>query len=71
MLNEKRRRLFQLDGGKSVGLMTEEERDAYFSSLFGMSYAEFLEEYKDETADEVMEEVMEHIRLSETMPLKS
>jgi hypothetical protein len=43
-----------LDGDKPVELMTDAERDAYFLSLFNMTYDEFLEAYKDDTAEDII-----------------
>jgi hypothetical protein len=51
MLSEKRGRVYMLDGDKPEELMTDDERDAYYSKSFGMTYDEFWEYYKDDTPE--------------------
>lgn len=40
--------------------MTEEERDEYYKTFSGLTYAEFLEKHKNDTVESVMQEVLNH-----------
>lgn len=38
--------------------MTEEERDQYYKSFSGLTYAEFREKHKNDNAESIMQEVI-------------
>ena len=43
---------------KPEEVMTEEERDQYYKSFSGLTYAEFGEKHKNDTVESVMQEVI-------------
>jgi hypothetical protein len=45
---------------KPEELMTEKERDEYYKSFSGLTYAEFIKEHKNDTVESVMQEVLSH-----------
>lgn len=48
---------------KPEEVMTEEERDQYYKSFSGLTYAEFCEKHKNDTVESVMQEVLKHAKL--------
>lgn len=64
MLNkkEKRERVCRLDGYKPLELMNEKEKDEYFKSFSGLTYAEWCEKYKDDTLETIHRDMDKHIR---------
>lgn len=44
-------------------VMTEEERDKYYKSFSGLTYAEFCEKHKNDTVESVMKDVLKHAKL--------
>lgn len=67
MLNkkEKRERVCQLDGYKPLELMNEKEKDEYFKSFSGLTYAEWYEKYKDDTLETIHRDMDKHIKTVE------
>lgn len=53
MSDNKDGRIIQLDGHKPLELMTTAEKDEYFKSFCGLTYAEFCEKYKNDTIEEI------------------
>lgn len=41
---------------KTIDEMTKEERDEYFKSFSGLTYAEWCEKYKDDTQEKILED---------------
>lgn len=48
---------------KPEEVMTEEERDQYYKSFSGLTYAEFREKHKNDTIESVMQDVLKHAKL--------
>lgn len=59
MSSNKRERVIRCNS-KPIEAMTPNERDEYFKSFSGMTYAEFNEKYKDDTA-EIIERDLENL----------
>ncbi len=55
-------RIIQIDGYKPLELMTPEEKDEYFKSFSGLTYAEWCEKYKDDTLEKIHEDMRAHIK---------
>lgn len=55
-------RIIQLDGHKPLELMTAAEKDEYFRSFSGMTYAEFNEKFKDDTIEKIEADMDKHIK---------
>lgn len=64
MSNNKRERIVRCNS-EPIEAMTSEERDNYFKSFCGMTYAEFCEKYEDDTVEKITEDMHKHIKTIE------
>lgn len=61
MLGKRRQRMI-ICNCKPIEKMTPEERDKYFMSFSGMTYAEFNEKFKDDTIEKIEADMDKHIK---------
>ncbi len=61
MSNKRDTRIITIND-KTIDEMTKEERDEYFKSFSGLTYAEWCEKYKDDTLEKILEDMQAHIK---------
>lgn len=62
MRNNKQEQIAQLDGYKPIEEMTTEEKDEYFRSFSGLTYAEWCEKYKNDTLEDILRDMRSEIK---------
>lgn len=61
MSSNKRERIV-ICNSKPIEAMTPKERDEYFESFCGMTYAEFNEKFKNDTLETIDKDMDKHIK---------
>lgn len=62
MLSKKRERVVCCNS-KPIEKMSPEERDEYFKSFSGLTYAEFCDKYKNDTIEDIHRDMDKHIKI--------
>lgn len=61
-MSNKRRERMVICNCKPIEKMTPKERDEYFKSFSGLTYAEWCEKYKDDTLEKINADMDKHIK---------